>query len=151
GGVELQERALQQTGLRRHLAIREDLERATDDRDRLRHRKRLRALLSRRRLTARAAAAAGGGPANQVLVGDELVAVALKNDARERATADDEDLLVVLLQFLDERQEVAVATHDDVGIDVRMRERHLEGVQREVDVRAVLVASWREVSLHQPD
>ena len=40
---------------------------------------------------------------------DELVAIALQDDAGERPAADDEDLLVVLLQLLDERQEVAVA------------------------------------------
>ena len=50
-------------------------------------------------------------------IGDELVAVALQDDARERASADDEHLLVVLLQFLHERQEVAVPADDDVGVD----------------------------------
>ena len=89
--------------------------------------------------------------ARQVLVGDELVAVALQDHARERAAADDEHLLVVLLQLLDERQEVAVAADDDVGVDVRMRERHLERVEREVDVGAVLVAARRQVALHEAD
>ena len=79
------------------------------------------------------------------------MAVALQDDARERAAADDEHLLVVLLQFLDQRQEIAVAADDDVGIDVRVRERHLERVEREVDVGAVLVAARREVALHEAD
>ena len=87
----------------------------------------------------------------QVFVGDELVAVPLQDDARERAAADDEHLLVVLLELLDERQEIAVAADDDVGVDVLVGERHLERVEREVDVGAVLVAAGREVALHQAD
>ena len=79
------------------------------------------------------------------------MAVALQDDARERAAADDEHLLVVLLQLFDERQEVAVAADDDVGVDVRVRERHLQRVERQVDVGAVLVAARREVALHEPD
>ena len=79
------------------------------------------------------------------------MAVALQDDARERAAADDEHLLVVLLQLLDERDEVAVAADDDVGVDVRVRERHLERVEREVDVGAVLVAAGRQVALHEAD
>ena len=79
------------------------------------------------------------------------MAVPLQDDAREGAAADDEDLLVVLLQLLDERQEVAVAADDDVGVDVGVGERHLERVEREVDVRAVLVAAGREVALHEAD
>ena len=87
--------------------------------------------------------------ADEVLVGDELVAVPLHHQARERAAADHEDLLVVLLQLLDERDEVAVAADDDVGVDVAVGERHLERVERQVDVGAVLVAARREVALHQ--
>ena len=86
---------------------------------------------------------------DEILVRDELVAVALHHQAREGAAADHEDLLVVLLQFLDERDEVAVAADDDVGVDVAVRERHLERVEREVDVGAVLVAAGREVALDQ--
>ena len=79
------------------------------------------------------------------------MAVALQDDARERAAADDEHLLVVLLQLLDERQEVAVAADDHVRVDVRVRERHLERVERQVDVGAVLVAAGRQVALDQAD
>ena len=45
--------------------------------------------------------------------------------------------------------EVAVAADDDVGVDVRVRERHLERVEREIDVRAVLVAARGEIALNQ--
>src|SRR5256712_2988796 len=89
--------------------------------------------------------------AGEVLVGDELVAVALQDHARKRAAADDEDLLVVLLELLDQREEIAVATDDHVRVDVRVRKRHLERVEREIDVRAVLVAARREVALHEAD
>ena len=71
--------------------------------------------------------------------------------ARELPAADDEHLLVVLLQLLDEADEVAVAADDDERVDVRMRERHLERVEREVDVGAVLVAARRHVALHHAD
>ena len=77
------------------------------------------------------------------------MAVPLHHLARERASADDEDLLVVLFQFLDEGDEITVAADDDVGVDVGMGERHLEGVEREIDVRAVLVAARREIPLEQ--
>src|SRR5262249_8373847 len=92
-----------------------------------------------------------GTNAAQVLVRDELVAVSLQDRAREPATADHEYLLVVLLELLDERQEIAVAAHDHVGVDVRMGERPLEGVPRQVDIGAVLVAAGREVALDEPD
>ena len=59
--------------------------------------------------------------------------------------------LSVLLQLLDERDEVAVAADDHVGVDVRVRERHLERVEREVDVGAVLVAPRRQVALDHLD
>ncbi len=57
--------------------------------------------------------------------------------------------LSVLLQLLDERDEVAVAADDHVGVDVAVRERHFERVEREVDVGAVLVAAGRQVALDQ--
>ena len=79
------------------------------------------------------------------------MAVALEDDAREGSSADDEDFLVVLLQLLDERQEIAVAAHDDVRVDVRVSKGHLQRIEREVDVGAVLVAARRQVALNQPD
>ena len=144
--VELQQRALEQPELRRHLAIGQHLQRAPHERHRLLDRRGLRRGGGRAAL---AAAVLRPARPDQVLVGDELVAVALHHEARERAAADDEDLLVVLLQLLDEGDEVAVAADDDVGVDVAVGERHLERVEREVDVGAVLVAARREVALHQ--
>ena len=96
----------------------------------------------------RPSAARGRGLPHEVLVGDELVAVALQDHARECAAADDEHLLVVLLQLLDEGQEVAVAADDDEGVDVGVGERHLERIEREIDVGAVLVAARRHLPLH---
>src|SRR5450759_452284 len=143
--VELQQRALEKPELRRDLAVDQHLERAPHERHDLLDRRLRR---GGARGSARAAIAATAA-ADLVLVGDELVAVALHHLARERAPADDEDLLVVLLELLDERDEVAVAPDDHVPVDVRVRERPLEGVEREVDVGAVLVAARREVALHE--
>src|SRR5262249_28327077 len=98
----------------------------------------------------RAAAALRRRPA-EGFVRDELVAVSLQDHARERAPSDHEDLLVVLLELLDEGEEVAVAANDHVSVDVGVGERHLERIQREIDVRAVLVASRRQVALDEPD
>ena len=143
-GIELQQRALQQPELRRDLAIAEDLQRAAHQRHRLVDRRR------RGPSWPEAAAPRCAAPAaRQVLVGDELVAVALHHLAGERSAADDEHLLAVLLQFLHEGNEVAVPADDHVGVDVRMRERHLQRIEREVDVRAVLVAAGREVTLDE--
>ena len=150
--VELQQRALEQAELRRHFAVGQHLERALDERDRLIDGRAFDAHVP----SALAPATAAGGAdrdrwADQVLVGDELVAVALQNPARELPAADDEHFLVVLLQLLDQADEVAVAADDDEGVDVRMRERHLERVEREIDVGAVLVAAGRQVALHHLD
>ena len=76
------------------------------------------------------------------------MAVLLHHETRKLTATDDEDLLVVLLQFLDERDEVAVAAHDDKGVDVVVGECHLERVEGEVDVGAVLVAARRQIALH---
>jgi hypothetical protein len=79
------------------------------------------------------------------------VTVLLQDRAGEGLAADDEYLLVVLFQLLHQRDEVAVATYDDVGVDVLMGERHLEGVKGEIDVGAILVATRRDVALDHPD
>ncbi len=81
-------------------------------------------------------------------VGDELVAVLLQYRAGERAPADDENAFVVLLQLVDQRDEIAIAADDGECVDVIVRERHFQGVQREVDIGAVLVAARRRISLH---
>ena len=57
--------------------------------------------------------------------------------------------LVVLFELLDERDEVAVAADDDIRVDVAVRERHLEGIEGEIDVGAVLIAARGEVALDQ--
>ena len=115
-------------------------------------------LIERRRAGARPAALGADAAAavtdrrtaaGDVLVGDELGAVLLHHLAGERAAADDEHLLVVLLQLLDERDEVAVAADDDEGVDVVVGERHLERVEGEVDVGAVLVAAGRHDALDE--
>src|SRR3954469_18817888 len=142
--VELQQRALEQAKLRRDLAIAQHLQGAAQQRHDLLDRR------LRRSRPRRAAPAAIVAPsADQVFVGDELVAVALHHLAGERAAADHENLLVVLFQFLDQRDEIAVAADDHVGVDVRVRERHLQRIERQVDVGAVLVAAGRQVALHQ--
>ena len=102
-------------------------------------------------LAARARAGHGRLAAHEVLVCDELVAVLLHHQARELPPADDEHFLVVLLQLLDERDEIAVAADDDERVDVVVRKRHLERVEREIDVGAVLVPARREVPLHHAD
>src|SRR5439155_10462905 len=130
---------------RRDLAVCEDLQGAPDDRERLCDRRRSG---GRNRVTALHGRLAHAG---EVLVGNELVAVALQDPARKRAAANDEHLLVVLLELLDEREEVAVTADDHVRVDVRVSKRHLERVEREIDVRAILVASRREVALHEAD
>ena len=109
------------------------------------------AVSAARRLSSAAAGATEPRLGHDVLVGDELGAVLLHHLAGEGAAADDEDLAVVLLEFLDERDEVAVAADDHEGVDVRVRERHLERVEREVDVGAVLVAAGRHHALHHAD
>jgi hypothetical protein len=86
---------------------------------------------------------------HDVLVGDELGAVLLHHLAGEGAAADDEHLAVVLLQLLDQRDEVAVAADDDEGVDVGVGEGHLQRVERQVDVGAVLVAAGRHHALHE--
>ena len=77
--------------------------------------------------------------------------VSLEDATGERAPADDEYFLVVLLQLLDQREKIAVAAHDDVRVDVRVGEGHFKSVEGEVDVRAVLVAARRQVALDEAD
>ena len=74
--------------------------------------------------------------------------VLLQNRARERAAADHEDALVVLLEFVDQRDEIAVAADDGVSVDVIVSEGHLECIECQVDVGAVLVAARRGVTLN---
>ncbi len=89
-----------------------------------------------------------GGASGDVLVGDELGAVFLHHLAGEGAPADNEHFAVVLLELLDEGDEIAVAADNYERVDVRVRERHLQRVEREIDVGAVLVAAGRHDALH---
>ena len=73
--------------------------------------------------------------------------VLLKDRARERPAADNKNFLVVLFQFLDECDEVAVAANDDKGMDMIPRERHFQRIEGKIDVSAILVAAWRQVAL----
>src|ERR1019366_6017194 len=59
-------------------------------------------------------------------VGHELVTILLQNSARERAAADHEDALVILLELVDQRDEITVAADDGVSVDVIVSEGHLE-------------------------
>ena len=56
--------------------------------------------------------------------------------------------LVVLLEFVDQRDEVAVAAHDAEGVDVVVSEGEFERIEREVDVGAILVAARGGIALH---
>ena len=87
----------------------------------------------------------------QRFVADELVAVLLQDRAGERLAAHHEHGLAVLLELVDQRNEVAVAADDGEGVHVVVREGHLEGVEGQVDVGAVLVAARRRDALHHLD
>ena len=76
------------------------------------------------------------------------MAIALENAAGEGASAHNQDALVVLLELFDQRDEVAVSADDREGRNVMPREGHLQRVERQVDVGAVLVAARRDVPLH---
>ena len=76
------------------------------------------------------------------------MAVLLQNRAGESPSADDEDAFVVLLQLVDESDEIAVAADDGEGVDVIVREGHLERVESQVNVGAVFVAARGRVALY---
>ena len=81
-------------------------------------------------------------------VADELVAVLLQDGAGESLAAHHENRLVVLLQLVDQRDEIAVAADDAKGIDVVVSEGEFQRIQRQIDIRAILVAAGRRVALH---
>src|SRR5258708_2430528 len=66
----------------------------------------------------------------QRFIADKFVAILLQDGAGERPPADHEDDLVVLLQLVDQRDEIAVAADDGERVDVIVPERHLPSVQR---------------------
>ena len=67
------------------------------------------------------------------------------------SAADNEHFLVVLFELLDQSDEVAIAADNHECIDMISGERHLERIEREVDVGAVFVAAGREVALNHLD
>ena len=67
--------------------------------------------------------------------------VLLQDRAREGPAAHYENALVVLLQLVDQRDEIAVAADDRESVDVIVGEGHLERVECQVDVGAILVAA----------
>ena len=81
-------------------------------------------------------------------VSDEFVTVLLQDGARKGPAADHEDALVVLLQLVDQRDEIAVATDNRERVDVVVGEGHLECIEGQVDVGAVLVAARGGVTLN---
>src|SRR5687767_6768418 len=127
--VELEQGALEESELRRDFAIDQDFQGALDERQRQIERDSAAAATLLTEAAARPGMSGGAAVTGDVLVGQELGAVLLHHLTGERAAADHEHLLVVLLQLLDQRDEVAVATDDDEGVDVVVGERHLEGVE----------------------
>jgi len=78
---------------------------------------------------------------NDGFVGDEFVAVPLQNRAGEGRPPTTKMRLSYCFSLVDQRDEVAVAADDGERVDVIVRERHFQRIQRQVDVRAVLVSS----------
>src|SRR5262245_18794555 len=145
GGIELQQRALEQAELRRHFAFGKHLEGTLHERNSL-------ADISYSACAVLFPRPGHGVAApHEVFVGDEFVTVLLHHLARELPPPDDKHFFVVLLQLFDERDEIAIATDDDKRVDVIVRERHLERIERKIDVGAVLVAAGRKIPLHHPD
>ena len=134
--------------MRRHLAVGDHFQCAPDERHRL-----IDGLGGDRPRTLSALATfllrAGPAVGHDIFVGDEFGAVLLHHLAGKRAAAHDKYFTVVLLELLDQRDEVAVATDDHKGVDVRVRKRHLERIERKIDVGAVLVAARGHHALHQ--
>ena len=69
------------------------------------------------------------------------MAVLLKDGAREGLSAHDKDCFAVLFELVDQRDEIAVPAHHGKGVDVGVCKGHLQGIQGQVDVRSVLIAS----------
>ena len=74
--------------------------------------------------------------------------VFLQNRAGEGLPTQHEYALIVLFQFVEQGHEITVSADDGEGIDVIVGESHLQRVERQVDVRTVLVAARGRVALH---
>ena len=86
------------------------------------------------------AALVGGNAARRddVLVEDELVADLREQGARRLAHAHANHGLVKLAQLRNERREVRVAREDREGVDVVLRQAHLDRIDGQTDVGRVL-------------
>jgi hypothetical protein len=76
--------------------------------------------------------------AHQVVVEDELVAVADQQVGGGVLDADADHRLGVLAQLADQRREIRIAADDDEGVDVRLRVAEVERVDDHADVGRVL-------------
>ena len=79
---------------------------------------------------------------------DKFVAVLLEDRGGEGLAAHHVNGLAVFLELVDQRDEVAIAADDGKRIHMGVREGHFQGVEREVDIRAVLVTAGRRHTLH---
>jgi hypothetical protein len=79
------------------------------------------------------------------------MAVLLQYRAGKGTATHNQYFFVVLFEFFYKGHEVAVAAHNNEGIDVIPRERHFQSIQSEVDVGSIFVAAWREVALDHLD
>src|SRR5262249_420065 len=75
------------------------------------------------------------------------VTVLLEDGACKVSAAHDENLFIVLFEFLDQGNKVTITAHNHKSIDVIARKCHLQRIQRKVDVGAIFVASRCQVAL----
>ena len=101
------------------------------------HYRRLASLLLARRTVASLATVLR----QQRFIAHEFVAVLLEDGAGECLAPHHEHGLAIFLQLVDQRNKVAVAADNGERVHVRMGEGHLQRIQRQVDVAAVLVAA----------
>ena len=63
----------------------------------------------------------------------------------------DQNFFVVLLQFFDEGNKVAVTSDNYEGVDVISCESHLQRIEGQIDIGPILVATRRQISLDHLD
>ncbi len=98
--------------------------------------------------TRRAIAALATILREQRLVAHELVTVLLQDGAGEGLASHHKYGLAVFFQLVHQRDEVAVAADNGERVHVRMGESHLQRIQRQIDIAAVLVAARGGQALH---
>src|SRR5260370_26270081 len=106
------------------------------------------AILPRRFLRALGGTGNGAAIVEQRLITDELVTVLLQDRGGAGFAAHDEHGLAVLLQLVHERNKIAVAADDGEGVHVAMGKRHLQRIERQVDIGSVLISARRWQPLH---